>query len=67
MVILQEVEGGPIVKSKVLHLFRWIPCLHLDIQILQKETLIAQHGCRDSGVILLASGGAGLELLQIWG
>ncbi|KAL0032293.1 hypothetical protein WJX79_002910 [Trebouxia sp. C0005] len=41
--ILQEVEGGPIVKSKVLHLFR------------------------DSGVILLASGGAGLELLQIWG
>ncbi len=23
--------------------------------------------CRDSGVILLASGGAGMELLQIWG
>ncbi|DBA76049.1 TPA: hypothetical protein ACH3X1_009797, partial [Trebouxia sp. C0004] len=41
--ILQEVEGNPVVKSKVLHLFR------------------------DSGVILLASGGAGLELLQIWG
>ncbi|KAL3136557.1 hypothetical protein ABBQ38_005804 [Trebouxia sp. C0009 RCD-2024] len=41
--ILQEVEGGPIVKSKVLHLFR------------------------DSGVILLSNGGAGLELLQIWG
>ncbi|KAL0028730.1 hypothetical protein WJX79_002793 [Trebouxia sp. C0005] len=39
----EEVEGGPVVKSKVLHLFR------------------------DSGVILLASGGAGLELLQIWG
>ncbi|KAL0050697.1 hypothetical protein WJX82_005328 [Trebouxia sp. C0006] len=41
--ILQEVEGNPIVKTKVLHLFR------------------------DSGVILLASGGAGMELLQIWG
>jgi hypothetical protein len=23
--------------------------------------------CRDSGVILLASGGASMELLQIWG
>ena len=23
--------------------------------------------CRDSGVILLVSGGAGMELLQIWG
>ncbi|DBA96662.1 TPA: hypothetical protein ACH3X1_015517 [Trebouxia sp. C0004] len=41
--ILQEVEGHPVVKTKVLHLFR------------------------DSGVILLASGGAGLELLQICG
>ncbi|KAL0050179.1 hypothetical protein WJX82_005939 [Trebouxia sp. C0006] len=41
--ILQEVEGGPVVKSKVLHLFR------------------------DCGVTLLAAGGAGLELLQIWG
>ncbi|DBA77425.1 TPA: hypothetical protein ACH3X1_009257 [Trebouxia sp. C0004] len=41
--ILQQVEGNPVVKSKVLHLFR------------------------DSGVILLASGGAGMELLQIWG
>ena len=28
-------------------------------------SLIAHH--RDSGVILLASGGAGMELLQIWG
>ncbi|DBB00890.1 TPA: hypothetical protein ACH3X1_000808 [Trebouxia sp. C0004] len=36
-------SGGPVVKSKVLHVFRV------------------------SGVILLASGGAGLELLQIWG
>ncbi|DBB00556.1 TPA: hypothetical protein ACH3X3_002255 [Trebouxia sp. C0006] len=41
--ILQEVEGTPVVKTKVLHLFR------------------------DSGVILLASGGAGSELLSIWG
>ncbi|DBA86787.1 TPA: hypothetical protein ACH3X1_016630, partial [Trebouxia sp. C0004] len=41
--ILQEVDGSPVVKTKVLHLFR------------------------DSGVILLASGGAGSELLSIWG
>ncbi|DBA81418.1 TPA: hypothetical protein ACH3X1_007208 [Trebouxia sp. C0004] len=40
--ILQEVEGSPVVKTKVLHLFR------------------------DSGV-MLASGGAGSELLSIWG
>ncbi len=33
----------------------------------EEEILTAQHACRDSGVILLASGGAGLELLQIWG
>ncbi len=33
----------------------------------QQAVLTAQHACRDSGVILLASGGAGLELLQIWG
>ncbi len=41
--------------------------LHLSYMTQEVTKLMIWHHCRDSGVILLASGGVGMELLQIWG
>ena len=71
---LQEVEGHPVVKTKVLHLFRYAECNHLSLtgttglhEVTIANCLYWDAHRRDSGVILSASGGAGMELLQIWG
>ena len=73
----QEVEGTPVVKTKVLHLFRSVQLSKLYghatqhcYSALQNVTKKGRHStcvCRDSGVVLLAIGGAGSELLIMWG
>ena len=57
-------------KTKVLHLFRYAECNYLSltcITVLHDNCLYWSAHRRDSGVILLASGGASMKLLQIWG
>ena len=59
--ILQEVEGNPVVKTKVLHLFRYAECNHLSLtgttglhEVIIANCLYWDAHRKDSGVILLA-------------